>query len=74
MCQAFTFAERFDDTWTKDKVDGSWKMLERSITFFVSDLNEIMAKNPKELKEFNILSTWSLKGEWQRSRSRISID
>lgn len=34
--QQFTFYERFDDVWSKDKVDGSWKISERSLIFFVS--------------------------------------
>ena len=34
--QQFTFYERFDDVWSKDKVDGSWKISERSLVFFVS--------------------------------------
>ena len=34
--QQFTFYERFDDVWSKDKVDGSWKISERTLVFFVS--------------------------------------
>ena len=34
--QAFTFYERFNDVWSKSKVDGSWKISERSLNFFVS--------------------------------------
>ena len=34
--QQFTFYERFDDVWSKDKVDGSWKISERTLIFFVS--------------------------------------
>ncbi|KAL8797483.1 MAG: hypothetical protein Q9195_000299 [Heterodermia aff. obscurata] len=33
--QQFTFYERFDDVWSKDKVDGSWKISERTLVFFV---------------------------------------
>lgn len=34
--QVFTFYERFNDVWSKSKVDGSWKISERSLNFFVS--------------------------------------